>query len=255
VLHGGTGADILIGGPQADLLYADSGADRLHGGPGDDEIHINDRGRAASVDCGGGEDTLYIDPPGARGHVSDRQLLRRGGVKGCEHVVPQAAPRPDPKRGITWIAPLTGAVKHGTRRNDTLLGSHGPDRVYGRGGADVIWGNLLHNDPSSAHDRLVGEAGADVIYGGPGSNLILGGEGDDYLQGGKGRNTIRGGPGDDGIRLRGRGPNSVDAGPGNDVVYAYSRRPTRITCGPGFDTVEVDKHDTTAGDCERIIRH
>jgi Ca2+-binding RTX toxin-like protein len=237
------------------VLYADSGPDRLHGGPGNDEIHINDRGRDGSVDCGGGDDTLYIDPPGARGGISDRQLLRSGRVRGCEHVVEQAAPTPDPSRGITWIGPYGGAVKHGTARDDTLLGSHGPDRIYGTKGADVIWGDLLHNDATKAFDYLVGGPGRDTVYGSGGRNRILGGDGDDYLQGGSGTNTILGGPGDDTIRLRGRGPNRVDAGPGDDVVYAYSRKPATITCGPGNDKVEVDRHDHVAADCERIVRH
>jgi Ca2+-binding RTX toxin-like protein len=167
----------------------------------------------------------------------------------------RAAPPRDPARGITWIGPLRGASKHGTDRNDTLLGATGPDRFRGDGGADVLWGNRLHGDRSTALDVLWGDAGADTVYGSPGRNRIYGGEGDDYLQGGEGRNVIDGGPGDDTIRLRGAGPNRVDAGAGNDTVLAYSRRPTRISCGPGYDTVELDKHDDTDGTCEKVIRH
>jgi Ca2+-binding RTX toxin-like protein len=196
-----------------------------------------------------------MDPVGKRGGVSDRQLRRKGRVRGCERLEFANPPARDPARGVTWIGPLTGARKNGTRKNDTLLGATGADRIYGKGGADVIWGNRLHGDPSKALDVLYGGAGADVIYGSPGRNMIYGNDGDDYLQGGKSRNVIAGGPGNDTIRLRGRGPNSVDAGAGNDIIYAYSRKPATIKCGPGMDAVELDKHDKTDGSCEKVHRH
>jgi Ca2+-binding RTX toxin-like protein len=220
-----------------------------------DAVHINDRGRAAHVDCGPGVDTVFLDPPGRPGHISDNQLRRRGGIRGCESFVYAPPPPRDPALGITWLGPIGGARKNGTSRNDTLLGSRGPDLIRGRGGDDVIWGNQLHKDRSRALDRLYGDSGRDTIYGGSGRNVISGGDGADYLQGGAGSNTIRGGWGDDTIRLRGRGPNTVSGGPGNDVVYAYSRRPARISCGPGLDVVEVDRHDRVSGDCERVRRH
>ncbi|WP_375337030.1 hypothetical protein [Conexibacter sp. W3-3-2] len=66
---------------------------------------------------------------------------------------------------------------------------------------------------------------------------------------------MRAGDGDDRIRVRGAGRNVIDAGPGNDVIQAYASRPATITCGPGFDVVELDKHDRTSGDCEKVVRH
>ena len=79
-----------------------------------------------------------------------------------------APPKRDPATGITWIGPLRGAIRHGTARNDTLLGSHGPDQIHGAGGADIVWGDHLHNDQTRALDRLWGDAGDDVVYGGSG---------------------------------------------------------------------------------------
>jgi Ca2+-binding RTX toxin-like protein len=236
-------------------VWGDTGPDELHAGPGDDVVWANDRGRDLLIDCGPGVDTVHMDPVGARGSVSDRQLRRRGRVRGCEHVVLTPAPPRDPARGITWLAPLRGASKKGSARNDTLLGATGPDRIRGRHGQDVIWGNRLHGDRSTALDRLWGGPGADVVYGSPGRNDIFGEDGGDYLQGGAGSNRIFGGPGDDEIRLRGRGPNTVDAGPGDDVVHVYARRASRIVCGPGSDTAHVDKHDRVDGSCERVVRH
>ena len=182
-------------------------------------------------------------------------MRRRGAVRACEHVRFERAPAPDPSVGITWIGPFAGGTKHGTARNDTLLGSHGPDRLDGAGGNDVLWGNHLHNDPSSAADILRGGPGNDTVYGGSGTNQIWGGDGNDYLQGGAGRNTISGGRGSDTIRLRGRGRNSVDAGASNDTIQAYSRGVAVIRCGAGNDTVEIDRNDRPARDCERRIRH
>ena len=34
-----------------------------------------------------------------------------------------------------------GGTKHGTERNDNLLGAHGSDTIAGGGGDDVIWGD------------------------------------------------------------------------------------------------------------------
>jgi Ca2+-binding RTX toxin-like protein len=205
------------------------------------------------VDCGPGDDTVVMDRRSAPGGISDSQLLRRGGIKNCENIRTAAAPPKDPSTGVTWIAPHDGGSTTGTGRNDNLLGSHGPDTIHAEGGDDVIWGNMLNADVSSALDRLFAGAGADTVYGGPGRNQIEGGPGNDYLQGGTGRNTIYGESGNDTIRLRGRGPNTVYAGAGNDTIFSFTKKRSTIHCGPGYDTVEKNPDTKVASDCEKIV--
>ena len=96
----------------------------------------------------------------------------------------------------------------GSGRNDELLGGHGNDRIDGRGGRDVIWGDYKPSgQPSTQVDFLVGGDGGDFIYGGHGTNYISGGAGNDWIKTHWGRGV-------------------VDCGPGYDVLY-ISRRAQR----------------------------
>jgi hypothetical protein len=93
------------------------------------------------------------------------------------------------------------ATHHGTARNDELLGGHGNDRIFGHGGADVIWGDSkASGNTATQRDVLMGGRGADWIYASHGRNRIWGGAGND---------TIR--------VWFGRG--FVDCGPGRDILY------------------------------------
>jgi RTX calcium-binding nonapeptide repeat (4 copies) len=99
---------------------------------------------------------------------------------------------------------------------DELLGHHGSDRISGRAGRDVIWGDW---DPVGNN-----ESQRDVLYGN---------DGDDWIYSSHGANTIRGGR-------------------GNDYVWAYYGRGS-IDCGPGFDTLRVRLVNRyTYRNCERI---
>jgi Ca2+-binding RTX toxin-like protein len=104
--------------------------------------------------------------------------------------------------GKLWINKYDrDATHHGTTRNDELLGGHGDDRVYGHGGADVIWGDYKASGNTAAqHDVLIGGGGNDWIYGSHGRNRIWAGAGND---------TIR-------VWF---GHGFVDCGPGRDILY------------------------------------
>src|SRR5205085_161775 len=67
----------------------------------------------------------------------------------------------------------TGNVSF-TVLNCTILGTFGPDELYGTPGRDHICGRF----------------GNDTIYGGRGSDVIEGGEGADTIYGGRGRDLI-----------------------------------------------------------------
>jgi Ca2+-binding RTX toxin-like protein len=89
----------------------------------------------------------------------------------------------------------------GTDKSDELLGGHGNDTLYGRGAADVLWGDYKPSgQPTTQFDH------------------IYGGDGDDFIYASHGRNTIDAGPGKDTIHAHfGRG--SIDCGPGNDTLF------------------------------------
>ena len=123
--------------------------------------------------------------------------------------------------GILWQVledSKTPRTKAGGPLNDELLGHHGTDRLSGKGGNDILWGDWdpLHNNTTQR----------DVLDGGPG---------DDWLYPSHGKSIVRGGP-------------------GADYVWAYYGKGT-INCGPGIDTARIR---TTGAfrtkDCEKI-RH
>ena len=105
------------------------------------------------VDCGPGEDTIYINPRTSRGGISNSQALREGRIRNCEDVIAEKAAAPPATRGIKRFAGSGGAVLEGTERNDNLLGGGGSDTIWGRGGDDVIWGNRLPSGRPPAPTR------------------------------------------------------------------------------------------------------
>jgi Ca2+-binding RTX toxin-like protein len=99
-------------------------------------------------------------------------------------------------------------VLRGTSRSDELLGGHGNDIIYGRGSADVIWGDFKPCcQPLGQHDRLRGGPGNDHIYASHGKNDITGGSGNDRIHAHYGHTG-----------------SSVDCGSGNDIVFLSHQR-------------------------------
>ena len=97
-------------------------------------------------------------------------------------------------------------VIRGTNRSDELLGGHGNDTIYGRGAADVLWGDFKPCcQPGSQHDRLNGGGGNDFIYASHGANDINGGRGNDTIHAHYGRSG------------------SIDCGSGNDLLFLSHR--------------------------------
>jgi RTX calcium-binding nonapeptide repeat (4 copies) len=90
----------------------------------------------------------------------------------------------------------------GTRHDDRLVGTHGPDVIVG-----------LKGD-----DRIVGRGGDHVICGGPGNDRLTSGGGDDRVYGGVGGDHLLSSPGND----------FFDASPGPGDFLDYSRAHARV---------------------------
>lgn len=250
VIHGGSGPDYIDGGAGDDRLYADSGGDAINGGDGDDVIFV-EAGSITRVDCGAGDDELFlVRSPESPDDSSTAGVLRR--TVGCERTAFVDAAL-DPNQGIKYLAPDAGGAKLGSAKDDLLLGGPGSDQLTGGAGNDVLWGLRQAGLTSSAPDVLDAGAGDDTLYGGPGPQTIDGGPGDDFINGGLGDGTIRGGTGADTIRLRGSGQAQVDGGPGNDTIYVNGPAIGRVRCGAGTDTVYANRGDLVAKDCEKLV--
>jgi Ca2+-binding RTX toxin-like protein len=92
---------------------------------------------------------------------------------------------------------VNGTIR-GTHRSDELLGGNGNDTIFGRGRADVIWGDYKPSgQPTTQVDHLYGGDGADFIYASHGRNVIAAGAGNDTVHTHFGRGSIDCGSGTD----------------------------------------------------------
>jgi len=144
----------------------------------------------------------------------------------------------------------------GTPANDRIVGRAGSDVIYGDSGNDRILGGASGNDRicggpgddriegTKGNDRLYGEAGNDRLDGGRGSDKpILGGAGRDRLLGGRGNDAASGGAGSD----------YVDGGLGDDLVDGGPSGRDRVIGGHGSDhaTGGAGNRDLVRGDLGR----
>jgi Ca2+-binding RTX toxin-like protein len=111
--------------------------------------------------------------------------------------------------GILWQVvedSRTPRTKAGGPLNDELLGHHGTDKLSGKGGHDIIWGDWdpLRNN-TLQRDILDGGPGNDWLYPSHGRSIVKGGTGIDYVWAYYGKGTIDCGPGIDTARIRTNG--------------------------------------------------
>jgi RTX calcium-binding nonapeptide repeat (4 copies) len=115
---------------------------------------------------------------------------------------------------LTMLCATAVAFAHtselGTKSSDELAGGDGNNKLYARGGDDMV-------DGGGGNDRLRGGRGDDTLLGGAGNDRLMGGQDDDHLDGGEG---------DDRINARGDGGD-----------------PDEVVCGAGEDTVLLGRND------------
>lgn len=180
----------------------------------------------------------------------------------------------------------------GDDNDNNLVGTKGSDRIFAKGGNDVVRGlpgrDLIRG--GTGNDRVFGDRGSDVLFGGDGNDRVhgnagndvsFGGNGNDFMSGGYGNDLQFGNAGDDTI-FANRGHDVSYGGDGNDTLWALARGDrhgrhdlrgdrlyggngndtfrTRdgerdvVNCGAGDDTVIADYKDAVANNCEHVTR-
>ena len=115
-------------------------------------------------------------------------------------------------RGAHATAPAGACTIVGTPGPDLLFGTTHHDVICGLGGNDVLDGN-------DSNDVLKGGPGADLLNGGNGNDVLFGGAGNDKLQGDHGRDRIYGGAGQRHVLHVGRVRRRRRRGPGTDKAF------------------------------------
>ena len=246
VIAGGDGNDILIGGSGDDLLCGGSGRDKLRGQAGDDVLLGGDDERVVAdtdyyewygdtLSGGPGDDRLNPGFDRLRHDLRELGMADRityaGSATGVS--VDLTKGRATGEGTDTIVGPLHDVT--GSRHDDILLGTNGPDefessagadRVDGRGGDDFISDSNSTATTPKPHDELGTK------------NTLIGGSGDDSIQCGTGDDDIRGGPGNDSL-YGSYGVDELSGGPGNDqLLDMIDIRPGhRMDGGNGTDTL------------------
>ena len=145
----------------------------------------------------------------------------------------------------------SGQSTQGTKGDDVIAGTQGPDTINGGGGNDTICGrdgtnNLKGGDGNdsitsgSSNDSISGGDGNDSITSGSSNDSISGGPGDDNLWGGDGNDRIMGDRGADSLFGEG-GNDTLDGGLGPDYING------------GADTDKCSLGENGRDECELAI--
>ncbi len=187
LLSGATpGPDSLVGTVGNDRIMALAGNDTVNGQSGDDWIQGmagNDKlyGSSKNDILQGGDDNDYINgglgadfiDGGAGTDMASWKFSSEGvTVNLATGVVSGGTATGDI---IARIEDVEGSLNFA----DTITGDDGNNRIYARGGDDIVNGGL-------GVDRLYGEGGNDTLNGGGDNDVLLGGIGADMLNGGDG---------------------------------------------------------------------
>jgi hypothetical protein len=176
---GGSGDDVLVAGQEPHILDGGPGGDRLVGGPRDDILIGDDplTGAGDDVLLGGDGDDQLLAWAGAdviRGGPGKDATLWPHAIAGV-HVTLDDRPG-DGVPGENDDVGSDVEVLEGTKYDDVMVGSDGPQSLDGR----------------EDDDRLDGAGGPDQIFGGAGDhNVLTGGAGVDSNVTAGARDTIR----------------------------------------------------------------
>lgn len=127
------------------------------------------------------------------------------------------------------------AIKKGTKKSDSIVGTASIDTLYGLEGNDTLKGQ-------GGNDKLYGGAGSDKLYGGTGNDKLYGDAGNDTLYGEAGNDSLTGGDGND-ILNGDAGNDTLSGGNGNDTLNGGANN-DRYSGGAGTDTAVIGAAST-----------
>ncbi len=265
-IDGGLGLDTLFESANADFTLTDSsltglGTDgllgveqlQISGGSGNNVFDTSGYSGIATLDGGGGNDTI-ITGPGTNSFIggggtdtlivsadtdhtlTDTQLTGLGthSLNGFEaaRITGGAAANTLDVSGFSGNATLVGGsgadtltggsgndFLNGNGGNDVLAGGAGDDVLYGGGGRDSLSGGAGNDrlKGQSSNDTLDGGADNDTLDGGAGNDSLVGSAGNDFLNGDSGADTLKGGDGND-LLQGGSEADTLLGEAGNDTV-------------------------------------
>ncbi len=252
-LRGSSAANTITGGSGDDLIDGNGGADIINAGAGNDTVVY--RGTEASIDGGGGSNTLRLTTTGGTFNLANAADQSTGDSLTLTNIQNIDASTLSAAQAITVM---------GSSGANVITGGAGNDTIDGNGGADGIDGGL-GNDTIAVHGSEVmvdGGAGTDMLVLSLGTTVTavdLSLVGTDQTTGDTGivsnfesvnagavttnlsitatalGNNIISGSGNDVIDGAG-GADTIDAGAGNDTVNTYGSE-TSIDGGAGSNTL------------------
>lgn len=256
VVNGGAGGLKLTAGNGNNTVYYRSGPDELILGTGVNHIYLAQVGEFAKIDCGGNAASVL--------HVSTlvdptleivRSAQAEGKVVGCPTIVSFEAPVKPASRAAGRTDAFTLL---GTEGPDSLYGGHGGGFIDGKGGDNILWADRQDDNGGefarSKTTRIRAGHGDNEIFGGRGTNDILVGNGNNFIRGGEFNNAITVGTGNNVIRLRGAGKNTVVLNGGNAYVEAFTlgAKP-RVRCTNGANAIVVYGVRKPITNCKTVV--
>src|SRR5450631_1622299 len=268
---GSSAANIITGGLGADTIDGAGGADGISAGGGDDTVVY--RGSEASIDGGGGNNTLQLKVATTVNLVNADQTTGDGvSVSNFGNVDASAL-------GATQGVSITGSASA-----NSIIGGAGADTIDGGGGTDAIsagagndtvryYGTEITVDGGTGNDTLVLAASggtSSINLGTPANVDQTSGDGVEVtnfenvdasalttalaVTGSSSANIITTGSGNDTID-GGGGADVINAGAGNDAVSYYNSE-VSIDGGAGTNTlvlraaanINLANADQTSGD-------
>src|SRR5450755_489879 len=272
---GSSAANIITGGLGADTIDGAGGADVISAGGGDDTVVY--RGSEASIDGGGGNNTLQLKV------ATTVNLVNADQTTGDSVAVSNFGNVDASALGATQGVSITGSSSA-----NTIIGGVGADTIDGGGGTDTIsagagndrviyYGTEITVDGGTGNDTLVLAAsggtssinlgtpanvdqtsgdGVEVtnfenvdasalttalaVTGSSSANIITTGSGNDTIDGGGGADVINAGAGDDAVAYY-NSEVSIDGGTGNNMLVLHATA-----------TVNLANADETTGDSTTV---
>ncbi|MEH3055098.1 MAG: calcium-binding protein [Patulibacter minatonensis] len=255
VVNGGSGGMDLTGGNGNNLVYA-AGLDSVTLGGGVNTVYVANVYNLKSVNCGGNPASKVL--AGRKGDENGtglRKAVASGKITGCP-IVEQFDKEETSKATLAGTWDSFDLV--GTEGPDRLFGGHGGGKIDGKGGNNILWADYLQDTGGARAQALTTSIragdGNNTVFGGRGTNLIELGNGKNFVRAGAWNNTITVGRGYNAIRLQGKGKNTVTIKGGTGYVEAFAngQKPS-IRCEGGAKVSVVYGNTKPKTNCSPVV--